>query len=78
MLNGMVNASAGTATLFGREIGTDMAEIRKFMGVCPQHDTLWFATRGTRHVTGARKAMTWHVTARAYCFALLCVPFLLS
>lgn len=36
MLTGMIETSAGRATLYGRDVNTEMDEIRTFMGVCPQ------------------------------------------
>ena len=41
MLTGLVEISNGSAEAYGKSIITDMNEIRKFMGVCPQHDTLF-------------------------------------
>ena len=41
MLTGMVTPSAGDATIAGHSILTDMTEIRRLIGVCPQHDVLW-------------------------------------
>lgn len=41
MLTGMLEFSAGNARVFGKDVSEDMEEIRKFMGVCPQHDILF-------------------------------------
>jgi len=41
MLTGLINASSGTASVDGKDVFTEMAEIRKDLGVCPQHDILW-------------------------------------
>jgi ATP-binding cassette subfamily A (ABC1) protein 3 len=41
MLTGLTPPSAGTATIEGLDISTDMAAIRKNLGVCPQHDILF-------------------------------------
>jgi len=41
MLTGMCNPSSGTATVFGKDIRTQMPEVRKMFGVCPQHDILF-------------------------------------
>jgi ATP-binding cassette subfamily A (ABC1) protein 3 len=41
MLTGLIPPSAGTATVEGRDIRQDMPEIRKNLGVCPQHDILF-------------------------------------
>jgi ATP-binding cassette subfamily A (ABC1) protein 3 len=41
MLTGMIETSAGRATLYGRDVQDEMDEIRTFMGVCPQHDVLF-------------------------------------
>jgi ABC-type multidrug transport system ATPase subunit len=43
MLTGVHAATGGTAHIFGHDVRTKsgMDEIRKTMGVCPQHDILW-------------------------------------
>ena len=41
MLTGMLAPSAGDAEISGLSIRTGMREIRKIIGVCPQHDVLW-------------------------------------
>ena len=28
-------------TIFGKDVQSDLSEIRKVLGVCPQHDVLW-------------------------------------
>lgn len=41
MLTGMLEFSSGSAIVFGKDIQTEMNDIRKFMGVCPQHNILF-------------------------------------
>jgi len=41
MLTGLIEASSGVATVDGKDVFSDMAEIRKDLGVCPQHDILY-------------------------------------
>ncbi|XP_065189363.1 ATP-binding cassette sub-family A member 9-like [Sycon ciliatum] len=43
MLTGMVTPSTGLARIYGLDIDSpaDMAEVRQFTGVCPQHDILY-------------------------------------
>eukprot|EP00743_Colponemidia_sp_Colp-15_P004647 GILK01005008.1.p1 GENE.GILK01005008.1~~GILK01005008.1.p1 ORF type:complete len:2608 (-),score=498.63 GILK01005008.1:139-7962(-) len=41
MLTGLLNPSAGDATVFGQSIRHHMPDIRKSLGVCPQHDVLF-------------------------------------
>ncbi len=41
MLTGMLDITSGSATAYGHDIETEMDSIRKFMGVCPQHDILF-------------------------------------
>ena len=41
MLTGLLEPTAGRVTICGRNISTDMDEIRQFLGVCPQHDILF-------------------------------------
>lgn len=40
MLTGLYPPDTGSASVQGFDIGTDMLEARKVMGVCPQHDVL--------------------------------------
>ena len=41
MLTGLYRATMGTAKVFGQDILDDVDEVRKLMGVCPQHDVLF-------------------------------------
>ncbi|KAK4485446.1 hypothetical protein RD792_008087, partial [Penstemon davidsonii] len=41
MLVGLVRPTSGDALVFGKNILTDMDEIRQSLGVCPQHDILF-------------------------------------
>jgi len=41
MLSGMLPVSEGDAVMYGKSVKRDMASIRKFLGVCPQHDVIW-------------------------------------
>lgn len=41
MLAGLLPPTSGDALVFGKNIATDMDEIRKNLGVCPQHDILF-------------------------------------
>ncbi|KAL4492594.1 hypothetical protein ABPG72_007707 [Tetrahymena utriculariae] len=41
MLTGMLEFSQGKAEVFGKDIESEMQDIRQFMGVCPQHDILF-------------------------------------
>ncbi|KAL3533759.1 hypothetical protein ACH5RR_007280, partial [Cinchona calisaya] len=41
MLIGLIPPTSGDALVFGKNILTDMDEIRKWLGVCPQHDILF-------------------------------------
>ena len=41
MLSGLIAPSSGSATIYGMDISSELADIRKQMGVCPQHDVLW-------------------------------------
>ncbi|GAM20741.1 hypothetical protein SAMD00019534_039160 [Acytostelium subglobosum LB1] len=50
MLTGLFGPSKGDALIFGKSIMTDMVAIRKFMGVCPQHDLLWSHLTGREHL----------------------------
>lgn len=41
MLTGLIEATEGSMTVFGNDVGTDLVRVRKEIGVCPQHDVLW-------------------------------------
>jgi ATP-binding cassette subfamily A (ABC1) protein 3 len=50
MLTGLLSPTSGDALIFGNSIITDMDEIRKVMGVCPQYDILWPQMTGREHL----------------------------
>ncbi len=41
ILTGMFPPTSGHATIYGCDIKTDMEEIRKSLGMCPQHNVLF-------------------------------------
>ena len=41
MLTGLLEPTSGRAEVFGKDIFNEMDEIRKILGVCPQHDVLF-------------------------------------
>ena len=41
MLTGLFEATKGSASVYGVDIFEDMDEMRKILGVCPQHDVLF-------------------------------------
>lgn len=50
MLNGLYPPTAGDALIFGKSIRHEMDEIRRHMGVCPQHDILFDNLTGREHL----------------------------
>jgi ABC-type multidrug transport system fused ATPase/permease subunit len=50
MLTGMLPISSGSAEIYGLDAGKDMAAIRNFLGVCPQHDILFPALTVSEHL----------------------------
>ena len=42
MLTGLIPPDKGTASIEGLDICTSMSEVRKNLGVCPQHDIVSF------------------------------------
>ena len=50
ILTGISSSSYGSATIFGFDINEDMREIRKILGVCPQHDILWNELTAREHL----------------------------
>ena len=51
MLTGLLSASEGEAEVFGVDIFNKMNEVRKFMGVCPQHDILFELLTTEEHLS---------------------------
>lgn len=41
MLTGMIGITKGSASVFGFDVQKDMGDLRKVMGLCPQHDILF-------------------------------------
>lgn len=41
MLTGLIQPTEGEAFIHGRDIFKDMNELRKILGVCPQHNVLF-------------------------------------
>lgn len=41
LYSGMLQPSAGTAFIHGKDIRTQMTAIRQSLGICPQFDILW-------------------------------------
>lgn len=41
MLTGLIPPTSGDAKILGQSITTDMPNIRKMLGVCPQHNIIW-------------------------------------
>merc|ERR1719359_2059856 len=50
MLTGMVEPSSGNAFIAGLSVFSDMAQIRRIIGVCPQHDVLWLELTVLEHL----------------------------
>eukprot|EP01029_Cantina_marsupialis_P023803 TRINITY_DN5_c0_g1_i14.p1 TRINITY_DN5_c0_g1~~TRINITY_DN5_c0_g1_i14.p1 ORF type:complete len:1762 (-),score=590.84 TRINITY_DN5_c0_g1_i14:220-5505(-) len=50
MLSGLHAPTHGDAFVFGHSIKTDIAELQKMMGVCPQHDILFLELTGKEHI----------------------------
>ncbi|KAJ0389186.1 hypothetical protein ATCC90586_012011 [Pythium insidiosum] len=41
MLTGLITPTSGDATLYGQSVTRDFSELRRIMGICPQHDVLF-------------------------------------
>jgi ABC-type multidrug transport system ATPase subunit len=48
-MTGMVPVTGGDAVISGKSIKTDMAAIRRDLGICPQHDVLYPALTVDEH-----------------------------
>ena len=51
MLTGMQEFTHGSAEIFGKDVATEMTDIRSIMGVCPQHDILFDELTVREHLT---------------------------
>ncbi|XP_064016795.1 ATP-binding cassette sub-family A member 13 [Pogoniulus pusillus] len=61
LLTGLYPPSSGTAVINGKDIRTDLAAIRREMGVCPQYDVLFNTLTVREHLLlyGSVKAPGW-------------------
>ncbi|GFH06334.1 ABC transporter domain-containing protein, partial [Haematococcus lacustris] len=50
MLTGFLEPSGGGGVIEGLDIRTQMQDVYKLMGVCPQHDLLWEQLTGREHL----------------------------
>ncbi|KAM4533545.1 retinal-specific phospholipid-transporting ATPase ABCA4-like [Odontesthes bonariensis] len=50
ILTGMFPATSGTATIYGKDIRTDMDSIRLSLGMCPQHNILFQHMTVAEHI----------------------------
>eukprot|EP00184_Porphyridium_aerugineum_P005090 CAMPEP_0184696420 /NCGR_PEP_ID=MMETSP0313-20130426/3723_1 /TAXON_ID=2792 /ORGANISM="Porphyridium aerugineum, Strain SAG 1380-2" /LENGTH=930 /DNA_ID=CAMNT_0027155047 /DNA_START=116 /DNA_END=2908 /DNA_ORIENTATION=- len=50
MLSGILPVTSGDAFIYGLSVAEDQDEIRKIMGVCPQHDILWNNLTAAEHI----------------------------
>jgi len=50
MLTGLFEPTLGDATIYGHSIVSSMDQIRRIMGVCPQHDILWNELTAKEHL----------------------------
>jgi len=49
ILSGLTPASGGDAFVYGYSVRTEMAKIRRILGVCPQHDILFTDLTAREH-----------------------------
>lgn len=50
LMCGVAPPTSGSATLCGRDVGTQLTAVRSRLGVCPQHDVLWPSLTCSEHV----------------------------
>ena len=50
MLSGLTPPTRGDAIIFGLRLQTQLYEIKKIMGVCPQHDILFEELTAVEHI----------------------------
>ena len=41
MLTGTIKPTDGDAKILGESISTNMGNVKKYVGLCPQHNVLW-------------------------------------
>lgn len=51
MLTGLIQATKGTATVFGNDIFNEPEKVRQYMGICPQHDVLFENLSPVEHLS---------------------------
>ena len=51
ILSGMMAETSGKATIYGYDVKTEMKELRKMMGVCPQHNILFPKLTAREHLS---------------------------
>jgi ATP-binding cassette subfamily A (ABC1) protein 3 len=51
MLTGLFEPTKGSASVYGINIFEEMDEMRKILGVCPQHDVLFEYLTPREHLT---------------------------
>lgn len=63
MLTGMLPCSGGTANIYGKDIRSDMQEIRGSLGFCPQHNILFPSLTVKEHLVfyGLLKGVSKHM-----------------
>lgn len=50
MLTGLIQPTEGGASVYERDVFRDMIDVRRFMGVCPQHDVLFETLTPREHL----------------------------
>jgi len=50
ILTGVLKPTSGDALIYSHSVSHEQSEIRRIMGVCPQHDILWKRLTGAEHV----------------------------
>jgi ABC-type multidrug transport system ATPase subunit len=50
MLTGLLRPTSGEAMIYGHSVTEEQDDIRKIMGICPQHDILWDELTAAEHL----------------------------
>jgi ABC-type multidrug transport system ATPase subunit len=63
MLNGLIPATSGDAYFFGNRLSSDLPEIRKVLGVCPQQNPIWekLSVRDHLIIYAGLKGVSWRL-----------------
>ena len=68
LLTGLLGATSGTAEINGNDIGRQMDDIRRSLGICPQQNVLFMQLTVLEHLRffGVVKPVAWCIRMTSY------------